>query len=104
MHRMTRTEHETQITQREHAKVCSFYITRLYDYQTWQTQFLRNSRGVKRNMVFFFLIVLLAASAGEANSDHMVFAFVLYTYRPLAHRGNAANMGGKTNEIFPSGN
>ena len=24
--------------------------------------------------------------------------------RPLAHRGNAANLGGKTNEIFSSGN
>ena len=27
-----------------------------------------------------------------------------YWYRPLAHRGNAANLGGKTNEIFSSGN
>ena len=25
-------------------------------------------------------------------------------YRPLAHRGNATNLGGKTNEIFSSGN
>ena len=28
-------------------------ITRLYDYQTWQTRFWRNSRGAQRLMGFF---------------------------------------------------
>ena len=30
-------------------------ITRLYDYQTWQTRFWRNSRGAQRLMGLFFL-------------------------------------------------
>ena len=34
-------------------------ITRLYDYQTWQTHFMRNSQGAQRSVGFLFLIVLL---------------------------------------------
>ena len=49
------TEHETQITQREHAK-CLFILyskTRFYDNQTWQTRFWRNSRDAQRLICFF---------------------------------------------------
>ena len=46
------------------ARTCERFVslrvkmTRLYDYQTWQTCFLRNSQGVQRFVGFYFLIVL----------------------------------------------
>ena len=40
-------------------------------------------RCEKEYGLFFLIFVLLAASAGEANSDHMVVAFVLYTCKVI---------------------
>ena len=47
-------------------------ITRLYDYQTWQTHFWRNSRGCAKVHGLFFLIVLFGCwLAEQTNFDHM---------------------------------
>ena len=43
-------------------------ITRFYDYQTWQTHFLKSSQGGQIGVGFFFLIVLFGCwLAGQAN-------------------------------------
>ena len=47
-------------------------ITRLYDYQTWQTHFLRFTRFAKVRGLIFFLIVLFECwLVMQANSGHV---------------------------------
>ena len=60
-------------------------ITRLYDYQTWQTHFWRNARGTQRYMGFVFLIVLFGCwLAGQANPDHVAIQPALFLLFPLS--------------------
>ena len=58
------TEQETQITQRDHAN--SFYsivkITRLYNYQTWQTHFWRNSWCEVRKGLWSFSLLCFSGA------------------------------------------
>ena len=51
VNRTGNTDHAARTCQRFLYSTVS--ITRLYDYQTWQTQFVRNSRGAQRFVGFF---------------------------------------------------
>ena len=77
--RVVRRDHVNRARNADHtARACEMFvysivkITRLYDYRTWQTHFLRNSRGAQRFVGFFFLILLFGCwLAGQAISDHV---------------------------------
>ena len=71
---VVRRDHKNRAQNTDHAvRTCRRFvhsrvkITRLYeyDYQTWQTNFPRNSQGVQRFVGFFFLVVLFADWLGR---------------------------------------
>ena len=76
-HRMSRSSEQSTNTDHT-ARTCGrliysiVKITRLYDYQTWQTHFWINLRSAQRYVGFFFLIVLSGCCHWLGrNSDQM---------------------------------
>ena len=69
-------DHVNRAQNADHAaRTCERFVysrvkmTRLYDYQTWQTHFGGNSRCAQRFVGFYFLVVLFGCwLAGRANS------------------------------------